>query len=265
MATDYFPLAEDAVGLIATAITILALYRAVGFGRVLVRGTYRRRAIWTAVFLLATLFFFLNTSGIPYLSFGAGGPGIIVVTFAMVLFVDGSVRAAQDTDFFHRDTFRWRTLGRPAVIVTIVSGTILLLGALTPEGSAYVNSLSTNPPAWVVVGVFQYFVVLGVVIPYGAASLIVAARRTEDRTMKRFVKMLGFSLLGFVLFFTTWIPLALISNDVSNLGSDIFTIPAAFYLYQAAMSLSPLGRIDRSVESSLEAPPSKAGFEASRA
>ncbi|HEY6283611.1 MAG TPA: hypothetical protein VIW22_06775, partial [Nitrososphaerales archaeon] len=85
-------MADVALNLVALGVSLFAFYRAIAFGRVLVGGTYKRRANWTAVFLLAVLFFFLNNSGfIPYLSFGGGGPGILVVTVALVLFVDSSI------------------------------------------------------------------------------------------------------------------------------------------------------------------------------
>ncbi|HEY6283595.1 MAG TPA: hypothetical protein VIW22_06690, partial [Nitrososphaerales archaeon] len=173
----------------------------------------------------------------------------------LVLFVDSSIRAAQETDFFHRDTLHWRTFGRPAVAIVFSSGVILSLIFFTSP------PFSDSSPLWVVIGTLQYFVVLGVVLTIAAGSLIVAARRTEDRTMRRFVRMLGFSLLGYILFFTIWIPLGYFGTNVENVGSDLFILVASYFLYQSVMSLSPLGRIDHSELISLAASASSTGIE----
>jgi len=231
---------------VALVLTVFALYRAIEFRRLLVGRVYRNRANWTAVFLLATLFFYLDSSGqVPYLSLDGGVPGFAVIAVALNLFVDSSIRAAQETDFFHRDTFRWQVFGKPAVIAMICSVAIVGL-VIVAEGFASIATwgLTSDSPLWVDLGGFQYFAVLGVVLVYGAVSLVTAARRTEDHTMRRFVRMLGLSLLGFVIFFTIWIPLAYFGNDASNIGSELFLIVAGYYLYMAVMSFSPVGRVE---------------------
>jgi len=238
--------------LLATMVVVaFAAYRAVEFRRVLVGPSYRNRANWTVVFLLAYLFFLIDGQGLlPYLSADGGVPGFIVITIALVLFVDSNIRAAQETDFFHRDTLRWRVFGKPAVIAMVCSlATVGLVIVAVGFASLATWGLTSTSPVWVDLGALQYFVVLGVVLVYGASSLITAGRRTQDRTMKRFVRMLGLSLLGFVLFFTIWIPLSLISLDVGNLGSELFLIVASYYLYKAVMSFSPVGRVVAGAES----------------
>jgi len=87
---------------------------------------------------------------------------------------------------------------------------------------------------------------------YGTATLIVAARRSQDRTMKRFIRMLGLSLLGLVLFFTVWIPIDYFAPGVGDFLSEFGFVMAAYYLYKAVMSLSLLGRIEE-LESSTSA------------
>ena len=262
MSVDYFDTANAAIYLAALILTVFALYRAIEFRRVLVGRVYKVRANWTAVFLLATMFFYIDTSGeVPYLASDGGATGFLVIAAALVLFVDSNIRAAQETDFFHRDTLRWRVFGKPAVIAMLCSVVIVLL-VIVSQGFANIATwgLTSTSPAWVDVGGLQYFVVLGVVLAYGAATLIVVGRRTQDRTMRRFVRMLGFSLLGFVLFFTIWIPLAYFGTDASDIGSELFFIVAAYYLYKAVMSFSPVGRVEVGVQSapsvSAGAPPS---------
>ena len=246
MSVDYIDLANAALFLASIALTVFALYRAIEFRRVLVGRVYKDRANWTAVFLVATMFFFIDTSGeVPYLSSDGGATGFLVIAAALVLFVDSNIRAAQETDFFHRDTFRWRIFGKPAVIAMLCSVAIVVL-VIAAQGFANIATwgMTSTSPAWVDVGGFQYFTVLGVVITYGAASIITAGRRTQDRTMRRFVRMLGISLLGFVVFFTIWIPLAYFGTDASDIGSELFLVVAAYYLYKAVMSFSPVGHVE---------------------
>jgi len=243
------------------ALTACAAYRAFEFRRVLVGRAYQNRANWTAIFLLANIFFYIDGQGIlPYLSSDGGVPGFLVFALALVLFVDSNIRAAEETDFFHRDALRWRAFGKPAVLAMLCSVIIVLL-VIVAQGFANIATwgLTSTSPLWVVVGGLQYFVVLAVVLVYGAASLITAGRRTEDITMRRFVRMLGLSLLGFVLFFTVWIPLAAFGNDASDIGSEVFLIVAAYYLYKAVMSFSPVGRVELGAESGKVVPAAPAG------
>ena len=234
----------------AMILTVLAALRAIEFRRVLIGRVYQNRANWTIVFLLANLFFYIDGQGLlPYLSSDGGVPGFLVIAAALVLFVDSNVRAAQETDFFHRDTLRWRVFGKPAVMAMLCSVIIVVL-VIVAVGFASIATwgLTSTSPLWVDIGGFQYFFVLGAVLVYGAASMITAGRRTQDRTMKRFVRLLGYALLGFVVFFTIWIPLSYFGNDASDLGSEVFLVVAAYYLYKAVMSFSPVRRLELGVE-----------------
>jgi hypothetical protein len=71
----------------------------------------------------------------------------------------------------------------------------------------------------------------------------VIARRTYDRTMKRFVKMLGFAILSYVLFLTLFIPLDAVYPQLGDVVTVYIAIVAAYFFYKAAMSLSFVGRI----------------------
>jgi hypothetical protein len=87
----------------------------------------------------------------------------------------------------------------------------------------------------------------GAFLSYSAAALVVGARRTPDRTMRRFVRMLGLAIICMVLFFTVWIPFAPFSLTVQDLGSlisECFIPAAAYFLYLAVMSLSSVGRVE---------------------
>jgi len=68
-------------------------------------------------------------------------------------------------------------------------------------------------------GVAFWFAVGAGSISYGAAALLLGARRTPDRSMRKFVRMLGLAIICMVLFFTVWIPFAPFSLTVQDLGT----------------------------------------------
>ena len=244
MPIDYaFVAYASAVTVVTSVILAFAFYRAIEFSRVLVGGIYKSRAIWTAVFLASVAFLFVDSSGfVPYLSsFDMSNAGFMLIGVALPLFINSNVRTAQETDFFHRDALRWRLFGKAAVVVMLFS-VALTVAVITYSPEVLFGS---SPLWWVTLGYAQYFFLEIIIAAYGAASLIVAARRTQDRTMKRFVRMLGLSLLGLVIFFTVWIP---IDYFVPGLGDDLSYlgfVMTAYYLYRAVMSLSPLGRVEK--------------------
>jgi len=242
MAVDYLSIGNLLVGLLTLTILVLALYRAIEISRVLVGATYRNRAKWTAVFLASVAFLLVDSTGeVPYLSSDAGNTGFALITLALPLFINGTVRAAQETDFFHRDILHWRALWKANVvvlfcIVALAVVVILITGSLPGSGSA---------SSWGSSIASLYFLVLIVESIYGTATLIKAAGTSADRTMRRFVRMLGLSLLGLVLFFTVWIPVDYFAPGVGDFLSEFGFVMAAYYLYKAVMSLSPIGKIEK--------------------
>jgi hypothetical protein len=66
--------------------------------------------------------------------------------------------------------------------------------------------------------------------------------------MRRFVRTLGLAIVCMVIFFTIWIPFQPFSvtvQDLGNLISELFIPAAAYYLYLAVMSLSPVGHVEK--------------------
>jgi hypothetical protein len=241
MSTDVVDLTEDAYILISTALLIVAGYRAVEVSRVLVGRVYRYRAYWTLGLILAFLFFVAasNFPNIPVVSWGGGTLGFLVATYALFLFVDSNIRMAKELDFFHREILRWQAFRLPIVGALTITGALSILAlALFPPGDL---------PIWAGVSIVSYFAVLGVVLVYSSAALIVGSRRTPDAAMKKFVRMLSFTLVCLALYFTIWLPLSYFGTDVENFGSDFFVIPAAYFIYRAVMSLSPLGHVEKEV------------------
>jgi len=248
MAVDYLIIFSASAVLFSSVIVVFACYRAIEFGHVLVGSIYKRRANWAAIFLASTMFLTLDGTGsVPYLSWDNAYLGFWVITVTLPLFINSSVRAAQETDFFHRDTLHWRILGRVITVIAICSVILSVVVGITAPGgfAATLENSGASSSWWVPVGLGLFFLVLIVVSIYGSASLIVAARRTQDRAIRRFVLMLGLSLVGLVFFLTVWLPIDDVAPGVGDAISYLGFIIEAYYLYKAVMSLSPLGKMEK--------------------
>jgi hypothetical protein len=235
---DALNVAGDLLGIVAIGIFLFAAYRAFAIGRLLVSGAYRNRAFWTGGTLIALILLTIASS-LPA-SNPLGSAAFVLIFVVLLAFVDSSIKVTQDTDFFHRSPLGWQRLRKPLYIIIIP---LLVVGALT-IGLAPPNSNLTF------VGVVLWFGAGGAALSLSAAAMVVGAKRTSDRSMRRFVRMLGLAIICMVLFFTVWIPFSPFSATVQDLGSlfSEFFIPlAAYFLYLAVMSLSPVGRIEKEV------------------
>jgi hypothetical protein len=243
MSIDFALLSEDAIQVISTVLLIAAGYRAVVLSRVMVGRVYRYRAYWTVGLIVAFLFFEVsNIPNIPVLSWGGGTAGFIVSTYALFLFVDSNIRVAKELDFFHRNILRWQTFRLPLLVAMSITGILITVAIAIVPGA---GSVSSDTPIWAGLSIVAYFAVLGSALVYSSAALFVGARRTPDVAMKRFVRMLAFALVCLALFFTVWLPLSFVNTDLENLASEFFLVPAAYFIYRAVMSLSPLGRVEK--------------------
>jgi hypothetical protein len=241
MAVEYLDFVTGLAVLVASVILVFAFYRAIEFGRVLVAGTYKSRAKWTAIFLASAVFLLLDSNGlVPYLSsVDDSDTGFVLITVALPLFVNSNIRTAREADFFHRDALHWRSLWRATMIVVLCSV------AISGASIAYSPGVLTGTSSvwWANLGYALSFIVLIIVSIYGGGSLTVAARRTQDPTMRKFVRMLGLALLGLFFYFTVWIPIDYFAPGVGDAISELGFIMSAYYLYRAVMSLSPLGKM----------------------
>jgi len=244
MSIDFVLLSEDAIQVISTVLLIAAGYRAVVMSRVMVGRVYRYRAYWTMGLIVAFLVFEVSTTfpNIPVLSWGGGTVGFIVSTYALFLFVDSNIRVAKELDFFHRNILRWQTFRLPLLVAMSITGILTTVAIAIVPGA---GSVSSDTPIWAGLSIVAYFAVLGGALVYSSAALLVGARRTPDVAMKRFVRLLAFALVCLALFFTIWLPLSFVNTDLENLVSEFFLVPAAYFIYRAVMSLSPLGRVEK--------------------
>jgi hypothetical protein len=238
MSIDIVNVLETVSGLATGAIALLAVYRSLTIAKSLVTRVYRTRAYWLGVLMIifAALNLLPTTSAL-----GSDISDILFFVFllALLIFIDSNVAVAREIDFFHRDILHWHALRIP-LFASMVAGTAIgIVGTIA----------STNSALSSVVGLalLGYFIFLGVVFTYSGAAMLVVARRSYDRTMKKFVKMLGIAILCFVLFLTLFIPLDAIYPNLGDVVTDFIAIAAAYFFYNAAMSLSPIGRIEREI------------------
>jgi hypothetical protein len=235
MLSDILNAAQPLVFVAGVGILLFATYRAAQIGRILMRGAYRNRALWTGATSVALILFVLAISNsndpLPF----------FVIVAVLLAFVDSSIKVAQETDFFHRSPLGWQRFRKPIFVLFFAFSATLAWAAYFAPSSATLPYL---------VGEGLWFLDIGVSLSYSAAALTVGARRTPERTMRRFVGMLGLAIVCMVFLFTIWIPFSPISPDLQNLGgfiSFLFLPAAAYFLYRAVMSLSPIGRVEKEV------------------
>jgi hypothetical protein len=236
MSIDIVSLIDNASYYGALAILLFAAYRGFTIGRALPSRVYRNRAFWIAVLCVAIFFQDQIPDGIMV---GGGLPlfqlTFFIELFVLFVFIDSTALVALELDFFHRNTLRWRKLRPVFYPLALIGETTLLL-------ITYASGLP-SPPSWAtaffvkpLVGAF--FVIFG----YAVVAMVVAARRTQDRTLRRHVMLLG-------LFFATFIATTFMFNFTSillvDLLNDLLVVLGYYAFYRAVMSLSPVGRVEK--------------------
>lgn len=232
MSTDVVFVLETAASIATAAVALLAAYRSFTIGKSLVSRVYRTRAYWLVVLMII----FATFAVYPSSSVTVSNILFLTFLFALLVFIDSNVSVAREIDFFHKDTLHWHSARIPMFSAVVASSAIV--------GVLLTTSANSNILGIVLVG---YFVLLGAVFAYSGAALFVIARRTYDRTMKRFVRMLAFAILCYVLFLTLFIPLDAIYPSLGDVVTAFIAIGAAYFFYLAAMSLSDVGRIVKEV------------------
>jgi hypothetical protein len=245
MSIDILSVTDEISFVVAIITLALAAYRGVEIGRAFANRLYRSRAIWAVVIIMVALVDDL-TNIVPSLDTGfLSFIFLALLILAVFVFVDVSIMATIEMDFFHRNTLHWielRLLGYP-----------LLFGEIAIV--LFLNSFSTLPgsPAWIssVAGSSAYTDQTGLavfgVLAYTAVALVVGARRTPDQTMKRHLQLVGFAFGLFIL--STFNDLT-ISNDLLN---DFLAVLGPFVIYFAVMALSSVGRVEKAIAAASKA------------
>ena len=143
---------------------------------------------------------------------------------AIFAFADSTVLVTIQSDFFHRNTLRWTHARRPAWVAILACAAIdAALGGFTPFFAVFL-------------------VVVAISGSYAAAALIVGARRTQDKTLKSHVRLLGWVLV--VLLPSVFLSI-FASSDAANLISEAGFVVGFYVFYRALMSLTPLGHVEK--------------------
>jgi hypothetical protein len=234
MSIDIVVFLESFATIVASAVALLAVYRSLTIGKSLVTRIYRTRAYWLAVLMIILI---VDTLPLPQSAIESylGFYGFFVFLFALVIFIDSNVRVSKEIDFFHRDILHWGKIRIPMFAILAAYSVV-----------AVIFSSSTSTAAEI--GIVGYFTMLGAIFVYSGVAMFVIGRRTYDQTMRRFIKMLGFAVLCFLLFVTVWLPLdLLVYPNLGDVVTDFILIGTAYFFYKAAMSLSFVGRIVKQV------------------
>jgi hypothetical protein len=239
MSINVVNLLEIIAALAAGAIALLAVYRSLTIGKSLVSRVYRTRAYWLAV-LMTIYAAFAFDPGASAIESDISGILFFMFLFGLLIFIDSNVAVAREIDFFHRDILHWRAARTPLFAIVVVGSAI---------GIWSIFALSSNASIISGAAFLGFFILLGVVFAYSGAAMFLIARSTYDRTMKKFVKMLGFAILSYVLFLTLFIPLDAIYPQLGDVVTSFIAIAAAYFFYNATMSLSNVGQIEREVVS----------------
>ena len=221
---------------------MLGIYRALEMRRGFVGGVYRSRATWSTLLMLVIIAVMLSnlvplpTSGILSL---VGFLPFVSLMFVFIAYGDRSVLVAIETDFFHRDTLGWLRARWPVAISTVSFVVVLIIGGsiMTPaEQSSFLGTLFND----------LFFLVLAAILAYLTAALIIGARRSADRTLRRSILLLGLALGTLVLSIVVTTPLApgTLPFAIVNQGTSVVGI---YLIYRSVMSLSLLGRVEKEV------------------
>jgi hypothetical protein len=241
MSVDIVALVNYVTATIIVAILLLGIYRAIEMRRVFVNPTYRSRATWSG-FLMLVILILMLANFIPFPSSGIlsaiGALPFIALILTIFAYVDRSVLVARETDFFHRDTLHWLRARRPATVVLV----FFMLSAVI---FSFINTTSETP-LWAVVIGGLFLVFIAVVLSYCTAALIVGARRSSDRNLRRSILLVGLALSTLVLSLVLTLPLTTgtLPYVVVNQGTGVIGI---YLIYRSVMSLSPTRRIEKEI------------------
>lgn len=240
MSVDIVEAIDVGSTVVILAILVLGIYRAVEMRRAFVSAVYRSRATWSILLMLIIIILFLSN----FISFPSSGALAVVgflpflaLILVFVAYADRSIVVAIQTDFFHRDTLAWPSVRWPAAIALVGFVIALVVGGniLTPtEQSSFLGVLFND----------LFFAFLAAILAYIAAALVVGARRSADRTLRRSILLLGLALFTLVLSIVVTSPLTsgTLPFAIVNQGTGIVGI---YLIYRSVMSLSPVGHVEK--------------------
>ncbi len=227
--------------IVADIVLAVAAYRGIEIGRAFTSRLYRSRATW-AVAIVLVAFLSDLTNIVPFstlLSSLSSFILLVMLILVVFVFVDVSILTTIELDFFHSNTLRWRQ-GRFVGYLLLFGdvGFVFLVGSIAglPGTPAWINSLAGSSAFNAQAGL----AIFGV-LAYSAAALIVGARRTRDKTMKRHLLLVGSAFLLFIVSTLNDLTFAI------ELLNDFLALLGPCVIYLALMALSPVGRVEKEV------------------
>jgi hypothetical protein len=217
------------------------VYSALAIRRTIAGRIYRRQALGLSlvaiVYALNTVTSYYNSSGFDFYDL-LGLLSFPLAFITIFYWVDTSVLAARLTDPLLRDTLHWSKVR--FLILTFDFSALIFSFSYMIYLSLTTKVFPTSPPFFLLA---VYVTPAYVSVGPGAAVLLVAIRRTADRTLRRHLKWFGFYLV-FIFAFGGIIGngLAVYSVVWSNLVGGAANAAGAFFLYKSARSLIPLYR-----------------------
>ncbi len=239
MSIDLYSLVRSVAILVTLGIVALGLVRAVQMGRGFVNRLYRGRAYWTAAVMLLVM---ISLSMSYILGNGLGLVSVVplgVLILVLFVFSDRTIQVAVEMDFFHRNTFHWRQVRKLLYVVLLTD--ILLISIEAAYPGLEQNSTGAVYFPLFAFGWATFFGLFGATIVFVAFS----AARTPDRTLKRHVRLFGVFLVTFLVALFTGQPGV---GLAVNLAGDLVLVAAAYSLYLMAMSLSPVGKVQKVIQ-----------------
>jgi hypothetical protein len=227
MSSDILPVLQGIAEIVAVVIFLFAAFRAVTIGRALVNRVHQNRAYVTAIFAIIAVAGQLVPSSwvvvIPIYNF------FFAIIFVLV---DTTILVSLDTDFFHRNTLRWRQVRLVAYLIIVAI-----------EIGAFVTNYLPNFLYTLVGEIYLAAVIaLGTFVSvYSTLTAIVSARRSSDIPLRRFMEYTGILLL---LYLVNTLIYVLVTEAIAPFLLIVF----GYVTYQMAMSLSPVGKIQKGVE-----------------
>lgn len=249
MTVDVLGLFNNASNVVISAILILGIYRALQMRGAFVNQAYRSRATWSVFLMLIILILFASFyATIP--SFGIlaviGVLPFLATLLTFFAYADRSVLVAMETDFFHRNTLAWVRLRKPAYLIFMACIVVVIISAV------FISTTAEQTPLLADIGTFTIGVVIPGLLAYSAAALIVGAKRSSDRTLRRSILLFGLALATLVLNLVLTNPLTqgTLPFVVVNDGTALVGI---YLIYRSVMSLSPLGRVEKNAAQTSQA------------
>ena len=239
MSSEVLPALQGIATVAAMVIFLFAALRAVAIGRALVNRVYRTRAYVMGIFgVLTAVNYAIPPSwviaGMPV----ADMPYGLVLLFLFIL-LDTTILVSLDSDFFHRNTLRWRQVRLVAYPLSVGITAVTTVGGLLIIGGYLPSNYNGTQAGEIILG--AGVLILGFSLVSSLLTATITARRCSDTTLRRFMQYLGILVFLYLVNTLIW---TLITMAVTPFLQVLY----AYVTYRMVMSLSPVGKVQVAVD-----------------